>query len=106
MDAKVTTTAGGTDLWEERLGEQLRRARLDRDWTQAQLAERANIALGAVKNLESGRGSTLKSLIRVVRVLGFEDWLGQLNPDPGISPMALLRAQRASEPPKRATGRG
>lgn len=94
-----------TEQWEAHLGDQLRRARLDEDISQVQLADRANVALSAVKNLEAGRGSTLRSLIRVVRALDLEDWLNRLNPDPGISPMALLRAQKASAPPKRASRR-
>ena len=105
MDGKATAPKWTTEQWEAHLGAQLRRARLERDLTQAQLADRANIALSAVKNLESGKGSTLRSLVRTVRALDLEDWLDRLNPDPGISPMALLRAQRESAPPRRASGR-
>lgn len=94
-----------TEQWEAHLGEQIRRARLERDLTQAQLARQANLGLSSIKNLEAGNGSTLRSFIRAIRALDLEDWLNQLNPDPGISPMALLRAQQASAPPQRASGR-
>ncbi|QIM16550.1 helix-turn-helix transcriptional regulator [Leucobacter insecticola] len=105
MDTKVTTAkAWESEQWEAHIGQQVRRARLEENSSQAQLAERANVALGALKNLEAGRGSTLRTLVRVVRALGLEEWLEELSPDPGISPMAMLRAARDSAPPKRASG--
>ena len=49
--------------WEGELGRQIRTLRLRQNLDQQQLAERAGIALNAVKNLESGKGSTLRSMI-------------------------------------------
>ncbi len=89
---------------EAELGRQLRTLRLRLDLDQRQLAERAGIALNAVKNLESGNGSTVRSLIRALRVLNRTEWLGALAPAVSISPLQLLKTkaprQRAS--PRRA----
>ena len=42
------------------LGERLRRLRLDRNLDQRTTAEKAGISEKALRNLEAGRGSTLK----------------------------------------------
>jgi transcriptional regulator with XRE-family HTH domain len=90
--------------WETELGKQIRTLRLRLDLDQKQLAERAGIALNAVKNLESGKGARLRSLIQVLRILNRTDWLGALAPTVSISPVQMLKTktprQRAS--PRRA----
>lgn len=82
------------------LGEQLRALRLRQNIDQQQFAARAGVALNAVKNLESGKGGTTRSLLKVLRTLGREDWLDALAPQVSISPLqALTRKptrQRAS----------
>src|SRR6185436_20184829 len=89
-----------TRTWEERLGAQVRGLRLRADLTQRELADRSGIALNAVKHLESGRGTTLATLVRVLRTLDRVDWLRSLAPSITISPLQALRArgprQRAS----------
>ena len=76
---------------EPRLGEQVRNLRLARGWDQSQLAAAAGISLGAVRNLESGRGSTLKSLSAVVIALDRGEWMLELAPAPTVSPIDILR---------------
>ena len=46
--------------------------------TQAEVAERANVSLGALRHLESGSGATVSTLVKVLRALGQEDWLDHL----------------------------
>lgn len=75
------------------LGEQLRLLRLRRGLDQRQVAHEAGIALNAVKRLESGQGATLTSLIKVLRVLGREDWLATLAPAVSISPLDMINAR-------------
>jgi transcriptional regulator with XRE-family HTH domain len=82
--------------WEARLGEQVRAARIAADLDQATVAERADLSLGAVKNLEGGKGSSLKTLIRVLRVLDRTDWLDALAPPITISPLQMLAAKRST----------
>jgi transcriptional regulator with XRE-family HTH domain len=84
-----------SDDWEAELGRQLRNLRLRQDLDQRTLAERAGVALNVVKHLESGKGSTVSSLIRVLRALGRADWLNALSPTVSISPMQMLKAKPA-----------
>lgn len=90
---------------EASLGAQVRRARLYEDMTQAELADQANISPVTLANLESGRGSTLRTLIKVVRALGREDWLELLEPIPTVSPLALARAADGLQEKRRASRR-
>ena len=75
------------------LGRQLRILRLRLNLNQRQLAERAGIALNVVKNLESGKGSTIRSLAQVLGVLDRAEWLGTLAPAVSISPVQMLRTK-------------
>jgi len=62
------------------LGASVRALRIDRRLTQVDLSERANVSVGALKNLESGRGSTTTTLVRVVHAMGQDQWLDALTP--------------------------
>jgi transcriptional regulator with XRE-family HTH domain len=78
--------------WERRIGDEVRSLRVRKRLTQAELARSANISLSAVKYLESGRGSSLATLIRIARVLDRTDWLATFAPlEPAVSPLAVLR---------------
>lgn len=85
---------------ERRIGTQVRRARLNADIDQRLLAARANISLGALKRLEAGKGSTLLTLVSVLRALDKDDWLDTLEPEPEPGPFDLMygrpEPQRAS----------
>ena len=59
-----------TDVGEAELGEQARNLRLRQNLDQKSLAEQAGVGLSALKNLESGKGATLKTLIKTLRALG------------------------------------
>ena len=93
--------------WESGLGEQMRALRLRANLDQISLAERAGIGLTAVKNLESGKGATIKTLIKALRALDRADWLLTPAPPVSITPLQMLKAkparQRAS---RRRTGKG
>jgi transcriptional regulator with XRE-family HTH domain len=95
-----------SDDWEAELGRQIRALRLKQNIDQRQLANRSGIALNAVKNLESGKGATLRSLVQTLRVLNRVDWLRALAPPVSISPVQMLKAkaprQRASRKPNQA----
>lgn len=88
--------------WITELGEQVRRARLERGWTQQRTAARANIGVSALRNLETGRGAGVGTLVKVVRALGLEAWLGTLCPVRPPSPMEQLRARKAATARRRA----
>ena len=85
-----------TDEWETELGRQVRELRLRSNRTQEQVAALANVSLSALRSIERGSGSSLGTLVAVVRALGRTDWLEQLAPPVAVSPMAKLAASRAT----------
>jgi len=91
--------------WEVELGDSLRTLRLHRNLDQATLAARAGISVRSLRNLESGNGSSLRTLVQVVRTLGRESWLELIAPVPTINPLMVTRnanpRQRASKPRKK-----
>lgn len=89
METRLTTAE-----WEAELGQHLRDLRLRQNIDQRQLAERADVALNAVKRLEAGIGATVTSLIKVLRALGREEWLGTLAPQVTVSPLQMLKDRK------------
>lgn len=63
------------DEMELELGQQVKRLRLFRDIKQTKLAEMTGVSVKTLRNLESGSGSSIKTLVCVARALGREDWL-------------------------------
>jgi transcriptional regulator with XRE-family HTH domain len=82
--------------WEQLLGQQVRAARIAQDLDQSSLASLANVSLGAISNLERGKGSSLNTLVAVVRALGRTDWLESLAPSIAVSPLQMLRNKQKS----------
>ena len=89
-----------TNDWEAVIGEQIRTLRIAKGLDQSQLAELAGVSIGTVKGIEQGRGSSLRSLVRLTRALDREDWLRGLAPRPTVSPIDVLRSSR-TEPRRR-----
>ena len=95
-------TLSTTEQWERSVGDGARRLRRRQRLTQVELAARANVSLSALKNLESAKGSTLTTVIRVARALGRTEWLSSFAPpEPTVSPMAALQQRRRSTGPQR-----
>jgi transcriptional regulator with XRE-family HTH domain len=92
---------------EEKLGQQMRNLRILRNLTQGELAERAGIALNAVKRLESGQTTTTKSLVKVLKVLNRTEWLDTLAPQVTVNPLLTVTSkaprQKVFRPRKTAT---
>lgn len=82
--------------WETLVGEQIRAARVASDLDQTRLAALADVSVGALSNLERGKGSSLKTVVAVVRALGRTDWFEALAPPVTVSPMQMLRAKQKS----------
>ncbi len=92
------------DDLERTLGRNVRSVRISRELTQVDLADRANVSLGALKHLEHGAGSTITTLVKVLRALGEEHWLETLAPTAApFNPLHLLatRERSASTAPDR-----
>lgn len=80
------------------LGERLKRLRLSRNLDQRTTAEKAGISERALRNLEAGRGSTVETLLRVLKALDYLQGLDMLAPEASINPLELLRQ---AKPPQR-----
>jgi len=73
------------------LGKQLQELRIAKNLDQITTAEKAGISEKALRNLEAGRGSSIETLVRVLKALDSLDGLRLLAPKPSVSPLALLR---------------
>jgi transcriptional regulator with XRE-family HTH domain len=89
------------------LGEHLKRFRLSQPLDQQTLAHRAGISRRALQGLEAGSGSTLRTLVLVLRALGREGWLETVAPEPTINPLHLTRQAKTRQraPAKRPAKR-
>ncbi|MEC5128160.1 helix-turn-helix transcriptional regulator [Verrucomicrobiales bacterium BCK34] len=88
------------------IGHRLQRERLNQNLSQAALAKLAGVSRKTITNLENGAGGTLGTLVAVLRGLNKLAALESFLPDPGVSPMQLLKLegkvrQRASGKHKR-----
>ncbi len=93
-----------TEALIQELGRRLARVRLERDLTQAQLAEEAGVSKRTVERLESGEVATqLSSFLRVCRVLGMLESFVAVLPVSTPSPMAQLKQKGRQR--QRAAGR-
>ena len=77
---------------EATLGEQIRAARLLRNLSQEALASDAGVSRTAVRNLEGGKGSTVETLVRVLKAMERTDWISMLQPTVTISPLQMLKS--------------
>lgn len=96
------------DRLERTLGLAVRQLRVSQQLTREEVAARANVSLGALRNLETGSGSTISTLVRTVHALGADEWLTQLSPAPEpFSPLAVVEAARhqRARPPQRVRAR-
>ena len=76
---------------EQELGKRLKAYRLDRNLSQAEVSTRSGLSRRTITAIENGEGSTLGTLIAILRALDALDTLETFLPDPGISPMAMLK---------------
>lgn len=72
------------------LGNNLKQLRLARNIDQRSLAEQAGVSTRALQSLENGEGSSLNTLMKVLRVLGRESWIDTIAPVASINPMAMV----------------
>lgn len=93
--AQIVRTA---DAWQADIAAWIRGERARAGLTQAEVAHAANISLGAVKALERGQGSTLRTFVAVLRALNIDGELDRmLRRAPAVDPMSMLRARTLSE---------
>jgi transcriptional regulator with XRE-family HTH domain len=89
MEKHVSRT---TQELEEQVGKEIRALRQSAALTQRALAERANVSLSSLQSLELGQGSSLTTVVKVVRSLNRSEWFEALAPpQPSISPREQWR---------------
>jgi transcriptional regulator with XRE-family HTH domain len=81
------------------LGRRMRQLRLYRNIDQRTVAEKAGVTRAALQNLEAGRGSTVGTLLRILKALNYLEGIEMLAPQPTVNPLALLKTKT---PPQRA----
>lgn len=86
------------------LGRKIEMFRLSQNLRQEDIAEATGLSRSTVVRLESGKGGTIDSLVRILKALGIEGRIDALVPDARISPMDrrddphLRQRARPSEP--------
>lgn len=83
------------------LGEDVKALRLQKNIARKILCERAGISVSALRNLEGGKGATLKTLIRVLKALNRESWLEQISPRTSINPLHLTKEKEQRQRARR-----
>ena len=92
---------------EKKLGEAVRYYRIKKGMPLEDVAAKANLSPRAVRALELGRGSTLKTILKVLKIIDEDsfiiDWIDKSNVK---SPMEALRSSmKLTEKPKRVSRR-
>lgn len=85
-------------------GKQLQELRISKNLDQITTAEKAGISEKTLRNLEAGRGSSVETLVRVLKALDSLDGLSLLAPRSSVSPLALLRHSGAARRRVRRSG--
>lgn len=76
----------------EELGQRLKQARLNRDLTQLEVAERAGVSRKTVLNAEKGK-TQLEALVAILQALDLTAQLDQFLPPQPPSPLQLAKLQ-------------
>ena len=82
----------------KRLGERLTAYRQAHGVRPETLAQQAGIPRAALHQIETGRGGTLEHMLAVLTVLGLEDRLADLVPDPNAGTGRIARRKLMSGP--------
>lgn len=92
---------------EVELGTHLKRLRIRKNLDQKTLAAQAGVSQRSVSNLELGMGSSLRTLVLIVKALGMESWFDSIAPVATVDPLMLTRQaqprQRTSKPRKKSS---
>ena len=91
------------------LGLRIARHRLERNWTQADLAREAGVGEATVQRVERGKSVQMTSMVKLLRTLGLLEGLDAAIPESVRLPIAQLererrRARQRARPPRRGSG--
>lgn len=86
---------------EKLLGEDIKDLRLQKNIDRKTLCTRAGISENALRNLENGKGTTLKTFIRILKALERTSWLDNIAPQTSINPLHLVREKEQRQRARR-----
>ena len=85
---------------ERAFGERIRALRIAAGHSQQELAQRSNLSRSAIHSLETGSGTSLSTIVRVLLVLERTEWLESLEaPAPEFNPFEVLEQARSEKLP-------
>jgi transcriptional regulator with XRE-family HTH domain len=87
------------------LGDRLERHRLERNWTQAELAAEAGIGQATVQRAERGESVQMTSMVKLLRALGLLAALDDAIPEAVDLPIAQLEREQRKTRRRRARSR-
>lgn len=76
------------------LGKYLKNERIQKNWTQSQLAEHTGLDRSTISQIENGRISTMMSFIQILRALEKLDVLNIFQVRKQISPLQMLKMEQ------------
>ena len=82
----------------------VKQKRLNQNLTQQQLADKAGVHKNTITNFERGKNTSIISLIQILRAFNELQSLDQFMPEPGVSPIELLKLKGKER--ERASGKG
>ena len=86
-----------------KIGESIKRQRLERNISQKELAISAGVSVSSVAAMERGENISLKTLIPLLRTLGTLHMLADFLKEPEISPIAYAKQLENQKLRKRAS---
>ena len=85
------------------IGRRTKAARIAMSETQQDLAERANLSVKTISNLETGKDVSFSTIIEVLRMLGQLPALDLLIPDQSLRPSRIAAFEKPRERARRKT---
>jgi transcriptional regulator with XRE-family HTH domain len=73
------------------LGENIKALRLQKNLDRKTLCRQADISENALRHLEAGQGTTIKTLVRVLRALDRQEWISSIAPTASINPLHMVQ---------------
>ena len=87
----------------EKIGENIKRMRLENNISQKELAGSAGVAISSIAALERGENISLKTLVPILRALNSLHMLSDFLKEPEISPIAYAKQLDGQKSRKRAS---
>lgn len=82
-------------------GKRIANARLNNNWTQAELANKAGVSKSTLEHIEKGQSTQLLNMVKILRAIGLLEQFINIVPEQAPSPMELLAESRKQQANKR-----